>query len=267
MIQKESPKLSLPLLGTPCAWAGSPLVGVGVLLSMARPIKYNADYFPHDAHMRNDPRILALRRKHGLTGYAVYVMTIEAMSDANHFRLDVSATGREIISGDFGIDQATLDTIFQYCVQIDLFQLSGDVLTCESLNKRFESLINRRVSDAETMQKPAITTQEPYSRVKESKEEKSKGDESKEKTRAWFDSCIDSKFKETLEMTHKGKNVDQAVSEAWVFLSADKHRLKNADPSDVKKLVNTWLGNMKTNGIHSRHPRQKAFDINDDLKK
>lgn len=42
-------------------------------------------------------------------------------------------------------------------------------------------------------------------------------------------------------MTHKGKNVDQAMAEAWAYLSADPVRLKNSDPSDVKKLVNTWL--------------------------
>lgn len=69
--------------------------------------------------------------------------------------------------------------------------------------------------------------------------------EEKEKTRAWFDSCLDDIFRETLAVTHKGKNVNQAISEAWVFLSADKSRLRAADSSDVKKLVNTWLGNMK----------------------
>lgn len=146
---------------------------------MARPIKNNADYFPHDAHMRNDPRVLALRRKHGLSGYAVYVMTIESMSNASNFRLDVSLTGREIMAGDFGIDETTLDSILKYCVQIDLFQLGNDVLTCNSLNKRFESLINRRVSPAETTQKLAETTQEPYSKVKESKVKQSKGEERK----------------------------------------------------------------------------------------
>jgi hypothetical protein len=33
---------------------------------MARPLKNNADYFPHDNDMRNDEKILALRRKFGL---------------------------------------------------------------------------------------------------------------------------------------------------------------------------------------------------------
>ena len=29
---------------------------------MARPIKNNADYFPHDADMRNDPRVKAQKK-------------------------------------------------------------------------------------------------------------------------------------------------------------------------------------------------------------
>lgn len=65
------------------------------------------------------------------------------------------------------------------------------------------------------------------------------------KDHEWFVSCIDEMYRETLAMTHKGKNIDQAISESWAYLSAEETRLRNADRSDVKKLVNTWLGNMK----------------------
>ena len=225
---------------------------------MARPTKTNADYFPHDAHMRNDPRILALRRKHGLPGYAVYVMTIEAMSNASHFRLDVSLTGREIISGDFGIDESSLDTILRYCVQIDLFQLSGDVLTCKSLTKRFESLLNRRVPDAETMQKPAVTMQEPYSKVKESKEEKSKVEEI---TLSDFQNLFDSLWRDRISsMTvHKGKNLDEAIQKAYLHLQAGG-RLLNGDAQSFKQCVQAFLNNEKPGG-NGKAPRKKAFEI------
>ena len=58
-------------------------------------------------------------------------------------------------------------------------------------------------------------------------------------------------------MTHKGKDVKQAIAESWVFLSSDPIRLRNADSSDVKKLVNTWLGNMK----NGEKQRKKAFEL------
>lgn len=38
---------------------------------MARPKKNNAEYYTHDADMRNDMKIKALRRKFSHTGYAV----------------------------------------------------------------------------------------------------------------------------------------------------------------------------------------------------
>ena len=49
---------------------------------MARPIKNNMDYFPHDNKMRNDRKIKALRAKYGLEGYAVYNMLLETLCEA-----------------------------------------------------------------------------------------------------------------------------------------------------------------------------------------
>lgn len=77
-------------------------------------------------------------------------------------------------------------------------------------------------------------------------------EEEKGKTRAWFDSCIDPIFRETLELNHKGKDIPQAMNEAWVYLQADPLRLHNSTSSDVKKLVNTWL--TKSNGAPKQKP-------------
>ncbi|MBL4705443.1 MAG: DUF4373 domain-containing protein [Flavobacteriales bacterium] len=45
---------------------------------MARPLKNNADYFSHDNNMRNDKKILAVRRKYGSDGYSVWCMILES---------------------------------------------------------------------------------------------------------------------------------------------------------------------------------------------
>lgn len=60
-----------------------------------------------------------------------------------------------------------------------------------------------------------------------------------------FDSAIDSIYREQLTMTHRGKDIDKAVKEAFTYLIADETRAKNSDTGDFKRLVNTWLGNMK----------------------
>ncbi len=106
---------------------------------------------------------------------------------------------------------------------------------------------NVRTSDGHLTDK--LPPEEKRSRREEEVEEN-------EKTREWFNSCLDDIFKETLQMTHKGKSIEQAAAEAWVFLSADKNRLRAAGAADVKKLVNTWMGNMKTGKV-------KSFNLSD----
>lgn len=77
-------------------------------------------------------------------------------------------------------------------------------------------------------------------------------DKDKDKDRAWFESCIDDIFRETLKMTHKDKNLEQAISESWAYLSADAVRLKNSDEAAVKKLVNTWLSKMSVSNQQTK---------------
>lgn len=68
-----------------------------------------------------------------------------------------------------------------------------------------------------------------------------------EKSLEWFVGCLDEMFVEQMKMTHRGKDLHQAAKEAFNHMAADKHRLRNADEADVKRLVNTWLSNQKPN--------------------
>jgi hypothetical protein len=68
------------------------------------------------------------------------------------------------------------------------------------------------------------------------------------KTLDWFKNQIDSIFMESMKMNHKGKDIDQAIKDSYAHMAADPHRLARAEPSDCKKLLNTWLTNIKTNG-------------------
>ena len=52
---------------------------------MARPKKNNADYFSHDADMRNHRKMKAIRAKFGLEGYAIWNMVLEVLSNAELF--------------------------------------------------------------------------------------------------------------------------------------------------------------------------------------
>lgn len=109
--------------------------------------------------------------------------------------------------------------------------------------------------------KNKVLIQYLYSMDTESQETKAKAktkEETKAKDRAWFESHFDELFLEQMQMTHKGKDVARAIGESWAHLSADPLRLHNADGSDCKKLLNTWLSNMKPEIKEHRKP---TFDL------
>lgn len=82
------------------------------------------------------------------------------------------------------------------------------------------------------------------------------------KTLAWFREQIDELFFEKLQMTYKGKDVEQAIKEAYAHAASDDFRLKNMDGAGAKKLVNTWLANSK-NGQKEKPKFTPSFNLKD----
>jgi len=142
---------------------------------MARPKKDNADYFSHDSSMRNDPKIRALRRKFGHSGYAVYCYMLEVLTDSKFFKAQWNELNIELLAGDFDITPEELILITDYCINtLKLFSVENDLIECKTLTKRFDSLLSKRKRDSTRV----IASENPQSKVKESKVNKSKEDES-----------------------------------------------------------------------------------------
>jgi hypothetical protein len=115
---------------------------------MGRPIKNNADYFPHDADMRNDPKIKALRRKFSFEGYAIYSMIIEFLTDSDFFQFKNDNLTLELISGDFDCTPELLKNVLEYCITLDLLQTSEThYVRCKSLDNRLGALLSKRKLD------------------------------------------------------------------------------------------------------------------------
>lgn len=163
---------------------------------MARPTKNNADYFSHDADMRNHRKMKAVRAKFGLEGYAVWNMLLEVLTDAEHFVLDIDEVEIELIAGDFGIEGDTLSEMISYFIRLKLLEEENGTLTCASLIERMQPLLDKRerqknyaeskkkrknnnnqVNDVENSVTDVENTQSKvkYSKVKESKVKESKG--------------------------------------------------------------------------------------------
>jgi hypothetical protein len=149
---------------------------------MARPKKNNADYFSHDADMRNDNKIKALRRKFGLTGYAVYSMLLEHLTDCDFFEFEDNDLNIELISGDFDVEPSLLNEIFDYLKLLKLISRKDGKIFSQKLKDRFESLLNKRTRQktdkelkrAKTEKEIVVASENPQSKVKESKVKESK---------------------------------------------------------------------------------------------
>lgn len=150
---------------------------------MARPTKNNAEYFSHDAGMRNDPKIRALRKRFA-NGYAIYCMLLEVLTSTDYFTLEIDEIQLEILAGDFDTDAENLHEIIKFCVKIKLLSLENYKISSCGLNKRLQGVLDKRNIAKERFkkQKPqnedvsvTETTQSKvkYSKVKESKDNNS----------------------------------------------------------------------------------------------
>jgi hypothetical protein len=111
---------------------------------MARPQRKNADYFSHDANLRNDPRIRALRTRFGLTGYAVYCMLLEILTFSDNFTTEFDDISQEIYAGDFGISVEEMNEIIRFCVRIQIFTFENNLLACPKLTESLRPLVEKR---------------------------------------------------------------------------------------------------------------------------
>jgi len=64
----------------------------------------------------------------------------------------------------------------------------------------------------------------------------------------WYQSQFDEMFLEVIRMTHKTKDIPQAINESYIHLASDEVRLSMANKADCKRLLNTWLSNQRVNG-------------------
>lgn len=217
---------------------------------MPRPIKNNADYFPHDSDMRNDPKIKAIRRKFGIEGYGIYCMVIEYLADADHFKAKINELGIELMSGDFDIAPEKLTAIIDYAIVLDLLQKDTDSnISCNSLEKRLNPLLSKRERDRDRV----IDSENTQSKVKESKENKSKEKQSEEPDSLSFfgiDKSVemllaDDYWKHSIHHIAKGKDLGGAVRSSFAYLESQPQRFKLATLNDLKKTTLSWLENKK----------------------
>lgn len=179
---------------------------------MARPKKDNADYFSHDADMRNDNKIKALRRKYKINGYGIWCMLLEHLTDTNHFKYEYNDFNLELLAGDFDIEPTLLKEIIDYCILLNLIKYEDGYIFSEKLIERFESLLNKRKRDVKPIVKELSTTKTNKKEIIDNENTQSKVKESKVdkiNNYIFIEKCLnDEQWVETLSMQNKLKKGD-----------------------------------------------------------
>lgn len=110
---------------------------------MARPIKNNCDYFPHDNDMRNHVKVKAVRNKFQ-NGYAIWSMLLEYLTGSDGNTFENSELQMELLSGDFGVSVTEIKDVVNYCIRLEmLFEKDGWIYS-ESLNERLFPVYEKR---------------------------------------------------------------------------------------------------------------------------
>lgn len=111
---------------------------------MARPRKNNADWFSHDTSMRDSLKVKTIRTKFGLEWYAVFVMTLEVLADAENFQLEDNDFQVEMLAGDFRLDPEKLKEFLTYFKSIWILQSKNWKIFSEHLIERMTPLLSKR---------------------------------------------------------------------------------------------------------------------------
>ena len=86
-------------------------------------MKKDAYYFPHDANARNDEKLLYIRSKYGIEGYAIYFMIAETMHESSDGKLTCALIDGLAFSNN--IDITLLKNFYNDAISIGLFVSDG----------------------------------------------------------------------------------------------------------------------------------------------
>lgn len=254
---------------------------------MARPKKNNAEYFAHDADMRNDVKIKALRRKFSHTGYAVWNYLLETLTDSDFFEVEWEEINIELLAADYDVTVEELNEIVEYCLKIGLLQKKGDRLYSETHKKRFTPLLanreRKRVMDGnnsaethgtgdmphrnpdETDRESESGNPEPDSKGKESKGEESTGEEKKGRKKDFDFAFCSPDFLPVLQdwLTYKRQRGETyKTQQSLEALYRKMHTLSGGNVEIAKMIIeqsqaNNWAGlfDLKGDAANSKNSK------------
>ena len=236
---------------------------------MARPQKNNADYFPHDNGMWSDRKIVALRNRFGLTGYAVWNLLLETLCESENFEIAFDASEAELLANFWGLETEKLQEILGLMERLRIIKIDNGKLWSDKLKERLKPVIDERErkrnwsrkrwekdgssdgldgeNEVSDVVNPSDSAEEFASSIlKESKGNKSKENESKSKESKKEREGISD---EILTPSKRARKFFKEIEE-----------LKLPDSDERQKFFNYWTEKNKS-GTKERWEIEKTFDV------
>lgn len=219
---------------------------------MGKPTKLSSAFFYHDADMRNDIKIKALRRKFSHKGYTVWCCLLEMLTDAEGLQIEFSEISQELIAADLDVEVSELKEIVSYCQQIGLFQMTEDgCLFSRAHQERLSYFIEQKIARSEARREAGRLG---GLRSAESRRQKAQADSTEEATANQNEAMLEakesignlSKVKESKGEKSKEKDIEYPYTEIvslWnaTCLSLPKVRqLNDSRRNKIKCRLNEW---------------------------
>jgi hypothetical protein len=193
----------------------------------------DAYYFPHFCNARHDRKIKRLRKELGLEGYGIYFMLLETLREQQDLMYPIEDI--DLLAEEFGTSEQKIRVVIcnYELFQLDIEQKFFSPKMLIYLEPYFKMKNQRREAGLKSAAQRVIndrstTVEQPFNKVKESKEKESKEKNTKES--------------ETFEIfwNKYDKKVDRSKAEiAWsklkeseiekILESVDKYVLANPD--------------------------------------
>lgn len=102
-------------------------------------------WFKHDSDANTDAKLKRLRMKYGMSGYGLYWYCLEliARNVSQHnltFELEHDA---RIVAHDVHLDFELVEEMMRFMIELGLFELSGEKITCLKMLSRTDDYIGR----------------------------------------------------------------------------------------------------------------------------
>lgn len=211
-------------------------------------------WFKHDSNAHTDAKLKKVRHKYGITGYGLYWYCVELIAGSVEktnitFHLEEDA---EIIALEWSLDRLKVEEIMGYFVEINLFEHTGDKITCLKLAKRLDDTNSKNPQIRQIIDNLSLSNSDKLRVTPSNSDKLRKSPPRLDKNRLDKDTAENSPLAVTPELADvllfaKEKNSRVDCQEFWYHYEANGWTNKDGNPIESwRKAFNAWTQRRKS---------------------